>query len=493
MAAKNKHVAVIGAGVGGLTTAALLLQVGCEVTVLEAQAYPGGSAGTFFHQGYRFDAGATLAGGFAPGGPHARLGELLGLEWPVRLADPAWVTCMPGLRVSQWHDRARWHDEVAHAFPGTQRFWSQQEHLAELSWQIAARPFPWPPASARDLLTLARALNPALLLAAPYAVLPIASLLPRSAPPQLRSFLDANLLISAQATSRDTNALYASTALDVPRRGMNHVRGGMGALSETLVAWIRAHGGTIHYRQEVSSLTQRPHGEIVLGTRKGMQIGCDAVVANLLPSALDNLLNPNPPAKNPHYPDEKGGWGAFVLYLGIDEQVAKGLPSEHLQLVVDPQRPLGECNSVFISLNDPQDHCRAPAGMRAATLSTHTAAAPWWRLLENDPSAYGERKAEYTHKALAAAEIAIPGLGAAVRLCLPGTPVTYHTYTRRPLGLVGGLPQRSLLAVRGPHTRLNNVFLVGDSIFPGQSTAGVTLGAFRSAAAVLEALNIRHL
>ena len=98
MAAKNKHVAVIGAGVGGLSTAALLLLAGCQVTVLEAQTYPGGSAGTFFHQGYRFDAGATLAGGFAPGGPHARLGELLGLEWPVRLADPAWVTCLPGLR-----------------------------------------------------------------------------------------------------------------------------------------------------------------------------------------------------------------------------------------------------------------------------------------------------------------------------------------------------------------------------------------------------------
>jgi C-3',4' desaturase CrtD len=492
VAAKSKHVAIIGAGVGGLTTAALLLRAGCQVTVLEAQTYPGGSAGTFYHQGYRFDAGATLAGGFAPGGPHARLGELLGLEWPVRLADPAWVTYLPGLRVTQWHDRARWHDEVARAFPGTQRFWRQQEHLAELSWQIAARPFPWPPASARDLYTLARKLNPALLLAAPYAVLPIASLLPRGAPGQLRSFLDANLLISAQATSSDTNALYASTALDVPRRGMNHVRGGMGALCETLAGWIRAHGGKIHYRQEVCTLTQRAHGEIVLGTRKGMQLRCDAVVANLLPSALDKLLDPNSQTKTPPASDTKGGWGAFVLYLGIEEQVAQGLPSEHLQVVVDPRHPLGEGNSVFISLNDPQDLSRAPAGMRAATLSTHTAAAPWWRLLQDDPNAYAERKAEYTRKTLAAAEIAIPGLGAAVRLCLPGTPVTYHTYTRRPLGLVGGLPQRSLLAVRGPHTRTDNVFLVGDSIFPGQSTAGVTLGAFRSAAAVLEALKIRH-
>ena len=36
--------------------------------MLEAHVYPGGCAGTFYHQGYRFDAGATLAGGFYPDG-----------------------------------------------------------------------------------------------------------------------------------------------------------------------------------------------------------------------------------------------------------------------------------------------------------------------------------------------------------------------------------------------------------------------------------------
>lgn len=63
------RVVVIGAGVGGLTTAAVLARAGMDVTVLEARVYPGGCAGTFYHQGYRFDAGATLAAGFYPGGP----------------------------------------------------------------------------------------------------------------------------------------------------------------------------------------------------------------------------------------------------------------------------------------------------------------------------------------------------------------------------------------------------------------------------------------
>ncbi|MBI4926564.1 MAG: hypothetical protein HY835_02285, partial [Anaerolineae bacterium] len=42
----------------------------------------------------------------------------------------------------------------------------------------------------------------------------------------------------------------------------------------------------------------------------------------------------------------------------------------------------------------------------------------------------------------------------------------------------------SLFRARGPHTGIPNLLLVGDSIFPGQSTAGVTLGAFRVAAEI---------
>ena len=79
------RVIVIGGGIGGLSAAAILAKKGLDVTVLEAQVYPGGSAGTFHYQGYRFDAGATLAGGFSQGGPMHLLAELAGVpSWPVR-------------------------------------------------------------------------------------------------------------------------------------------------------------------------------------------------------------------------------------------------------------------------------------------------------------------------------------------------------------------------------------------------------------------------
>jgi phytoene dehydrogenase-like protein len=44
-----------------------------------------------------------------------------------------------------------------------------------------------------------------------------------------------------------------------------------------------------------------------------------------------------------------------------------------------------------------------------------------------------------------------------------------------------------LFEAQGPRTGIPNLWLVGDSIFPGQSTAGVTLGAIRVAADVMRA------
>ena len=480
-----KRVVVIGAGIGGLSAATLLLKAGCAVTVLEAQAYPAGSAGTFHHQGYRFDAGATLAGGFAPGGPHARLGEELGIRWPVQPVDPAWVTHQPGLSVTQWAERERWREERARAFPGSEPFWERQERLANLAWDLSSRPFPWPPASACDLAVLARAISPRLLAAAPWAARSVAAMLPSPQQPGLTAFLDANLLISAQAPAARANALYGSAALDLPRRGVNHVYGGIGGLAAALAAWIRANGGQVRYRQPAGAVHLRRGRVAGVSTRKGAEFGADAVIANLTPPALAALLGTDGP---PDLRRAAPGSGAFTLYLGLEDAFLPPDLTDHHQVVVDPALPLGEGNSVFLSLSPRQDARRAPPGMRAMTLSTHTAVQPWWDLLERDPPAYAARKEEYTRRCLAAAERAVPGLCAAVRLCLPGTPVTFQFYTGRALGLVGGYPQTSLWRVRGPRTGVPGLFLVGDSIFPGQSTAAVTLGAMRAADEVLLSL-----
>ena len=53
-------VLVIGAGIGGIATAARLARYGYQVTVVEKNEIPGGRCGQMLKDGHRFDIGATI-------------------------------------------------------------------------------------------------------------------------------------------------------------------------------------------------------------------------------------------------------------------------------------------------------------------------------------------------------------------------------------------------------------------------------------------------
>ena len=486
----TNRIIVIGAGIGGLTTAALLAKAGLDVTVLEAHVYPGGCAGTFFHQGYRFDAGATLAAGFEPVGGMTRLGEMLDIAWPVEPAPVALRVHLPdGGQITRWTDPAAWAAERLAAFgPTAERFWRWQEATADRMWTVALRGVPWPPQRPADFHRLAGVgvgLAASAGLQLPDLVLdglrPVAARL-AGMPTNLRQYVDGQLLIAAQATAAHANALYGASALDMPRRGVVHVRGGIGKLAGVLADAVQRQGGQVRYRQRVTRVTRQPGGSYRVETNKDASFAADTVIFNLPPHDAATLINSDAPSALRRARLPADGWGAFMVYVGVDgADLPHDLPLHHQVLV---REPLGEGNSVFLSLSLPADAARTPAGHRALTISTHTELRPWWRLFEGDREAYEARKAEYTGRVLDAAQAAIPGLRAAARLILPGTPVSFQRFTQRSQGWVGGFPQTNLFRAWGPRLG-RNLWLVGDSIFPGQSILATALGGMRVAGTII--------
>lgn len=485
-----EKVIVVGAGIGGLTTGAALAKAGYEVTVLEAHIYPGGCAGTFFHQGYQFDAGATLLAGFYPGGPMDLVAGAAGIQrWPVHPIQNVMSVHLPeGYSIDRRADESRW--EIRRQAFGSQalKFWKWQEAAAEAVWDLGLTLPSWPPTDWKSLKGLPGVGLRWLTKRSPLdlAQLPLDFLRPVShrlhqAPPHLKKFIDAQLLISAQTTSPYANSLYAAAALDMPRRGAVQVEGGVGGIAKTLAAAVEAHGGQVLYRQRVQRVEEN-QGEYRVHTRNH-QFDADQVIFNLTPPDILPIVDPAiPTSRSLKAKPPADAWGAFMMYLGVDQTAWPELPSHHHQIVGEGD--LSEMGSVFLSISPQWDSSRAPEGHRAVTISTHTRLEPWWRLHQRNQDDFQALKEGYQVQIRQLVERQFPGLFESSPLILPATPLSFARFTGRSTGWVGGIPQTHLLRANSPRVG-KGLWMVGDTIFPGQSVAAVALGGLRVASDLL--------
>jgi len=129
-------VAVIGAGISGLTAAALLSKAGLRVVVLEAGPRPGGYLAGFKRNGFVFDSAIQWLNQCQPGGLSYKLFEYLGADFP---------KCRPLTRVRRYkgdsfdylltNDPVRLQDRLIKDFPsekeGIRRFFKDARVLGE--------------------------------------------------------------------------------------------------------------------------------------------------------------------------------------------------------------------------------------------------------------------------------------------------------------------------------------------------------------------------
>ncbi len=495
-------VLVVGAGIAGLTSAALLARDGCTVTLLEAHHQTGGCAGTFRRGPYVFDVGATQVAGLEPGGPHARLFARLGVPAPA--ATPLDPGCVVDLAdgsppVALWRDPARWREERERQFPGSGAFWSLCDRLQAATWAFAERDPILPPRSWWDLTQLLRALDPAVLATGILTTSSMVDLLrltgaargPGGA--RLRRFLDLQLRLYSQEPADRTAALYGATVLSIVQepRGLWHPLGSMQALSAALEEALATHGGVLRLRHRVRRLrppsTPDPRWLVDGEGPKGEAFTMRArdVVVSLPPQTLPDLLGEALPT----------GWrrrlerlnepsGALVFYGAVERRHLHAAVASHLQLDwADP-------GSLFVSVSQEGDG-RAPRGEATVIASVFTPSRPWFGLEE---AAYQARK-----------RLAMAGIQTGLQRLLGleaqhwrhaelATPRGWQGWTGRPGGGVGGLgqhPWRSGLLGLPSRTPLPGLWLCGDSIHPGEGTAGVSASAEMVCRQVLHARRSR--
>jgi C-3',4' desaturase CrtD len=504
---KNKsRVIVIGAGIGGLTAGALLAHRGYSVLMLDQALVPGGCASTFKRKGFTFDVGATQVAGLEPGGIHHRIFSELEIDLPeATFCDPACAVYLPGedTPINVWRDPEKWQEERQRQFPDSEPFWQLLAALFKASWEFQGRDPVLPPRNIWDIWQLSKAVRPGTLITVPYTLFTVGDALRAyklESDRRLRTFLDLQLKLYSQVDAEETALLYAATALSVSQspQGLYHLQGSMQVLSDRLVSALERDGGKLLMRHTVEQIKVK-NGKATAVVIRNQQTGelwtkpADHVVANVTVQNLVKLVEesanfPHSPKSKIQNPKSKILWrgykkrveklpqasGAFVVYLGVDESaIPVGCPP-HLQFMYDANGPIGENNSLFVSVSHRGDG-RAPVGKATIIASSFVDPKKWWRTED-----YEELKQKFTEEAISRLSQYFYLKPETIIHVEAATPRTFARYTGRDKGIVGGIGQR--IPTFGPfgfanRTPINHLWLVGDSTHPGEGTAGVSYSA----------------
>ena len=493
---QSSRVVVIGAGIGGLTAAALLAHRGYQVLVLDQALVPGGCASTFKRQGFTFDVGATQVAGLEPGGIHYRIFSELEIDLPEATpCDPACAVFLPGETepISVWRDPQKWQAERERQFPGSAPFWQLLADLFKHSWAFQMRDPVLPPRNIWDLWQLTKAVRPDTLMTLPHTFSTVGDALRGYGlgdNQRLRTFLDLQLKLYSQVNAEETALLYAATALGVSQEphGLFHLEGSMQVLSDRLVSALERvypEGGTAaqrgqllmrHTVEKIHLQAGKPTGVTIRNQKTGETWvePADRVVANVTVQNLMQLLDQDAPKGYQRRVDKlPPSSGAFVIYLGVDQSAIPDHCPPHLQFLYDYEGAIGENNSLFVSVSHPGDG-RAPDGKATVIASSFTDSAMWFQCDD-----YEALKQKYTDEAIARLSQFFDLEGTIVYQ-EAATPRTFQHFTGRDRGAVGGIGQR--VPTFGPfgfanRTPIKDLWLVGDSTHPGEGTAGVSYSA----------------
>jgi phytoene desaturase len=288
------HVVIVGAGLGGLSTALRLARAGRQVTVLERALVPGGRAGQLELEGYQFDTGpAVLTMPDLIADALASVGERLEDWLDLRRVEPAYrAEFADGTSIDVMADLEAMADQVRaicgqREADGYRRFVG----FARALYDLEIREF------------IDRNLDSPRDLATPSLARLVALGGFRRLAPKVGSYLKDERLqriftfqsMYAGLSPYDALAVYAVIGYMDCVAGVWFPMGGMHAVPVALAAAAQKHGVDIRYGVDVTRVEMSGRRAVAVHTRDGDRVAADVVVLNPdLPVAWRELLSSAP-------------------------------------------------------------------------------------------------------------------------------------------------------------------------------------------------------
>jgi prolycopene isomerase len=488
--APNFDVIVIGSGIGGLVTATQLAAKGAKVLVLERYLIPGGSAGYFEREGYRFDVGASMIFGFGSQGTTNLLTRALdavnvGLE---TIPDSCQIHYhLPeGLDLKVHRSYKNFLQELIAHFPherdGIRRFYDE-------CWKVF---------NCLNVMELLSLEEPRYLTRVffqhPLACLGLVKYLPQNAGDiarryirdrQLLKFIDMECYCWSVVPADKTPMINAGMVFsDRHYGGINYPKGGVGQIAQKLVEGLEKAGSAIAYKARVTKILLDGGKAVGVQLADGKEYRAKRIVSNATRwDTFEKLLPPEqmPPQEQRWQKRYQKSPSFLSLHLGVKAEVLPPDTECHHILLEDWDKMEESQGTIFVSIPTLLDPSLAPEGHHII----HTFTPSWleeWQGLSSPE--YQHKKEEAAAQLIDRLEKIFPGLEAGLDYQEVGTPRTHRRFLGRDDGTYGPIPQRKLAGLLGMpfnRTSIPGLYCVGDSTFPGQGLNAVAFSGFACA------------
>lgn len=491
-----EHIAVIGAGIGGLCTAARLAKAGHKVTIFEASDRTGGKCRTEWIGRYAFDTGPSLLTLPAVYRDFfQRTGEVMGRVLEIEEVNPSFDYRFHDGKSVQFANlsRKKTLTAIEDSFGAAAAAeWDQVMAQAEAMWDVSREPF-----------IESELKSPLSLLKRPRLLKDVKTISPwkslrgiRIQNPYLAKIMDRYATYSG-SDPRVAPAVLSTIAFVEEAFGAWHIQGGIGTLAEKITERCIKLGVEINLNSYVEEITLdrgRVNGLVINGSRKSF----DRIVANAdAQFVYEKLLAPTKKVVKvrKQLAKQEPSLAGFSLLLGLKPSDAK--PLNH-HTIIFPENYDLEFESIFTTktpVEKPTIYICAPRDPLMVKDAGHEA----WFVLVNAPrhSTAGDGfdwsdknfARQYANSIIDQIEAAGISIRDRLQVLEIRTPLDLQQAVNAPGGSIYGTSSngaRSAFARAKNRSPIKGLYLVGGSAHPGGGLPLVGLSAEMVASAILE-------